>query len=136
MTRAGASIFYFAFWILICGIFLFFVPDFSLNLAGMPVSDVTVPRLFGMVLVFLSIYYFLAGRRPEFWPLYRVTVYTRASALIIVIVLVLLDIVRPLVIAFVAVDALGALWTGISLKADKNAGLCTAYRQAREEKFE
>jgi len=123
MTRAGSSIFYFGFWVLLCGVSLMFFPAFCLNIAGMYLDDVTVPRLFGMVLIYLAIYYFLAGRHPDFWPFYRITVFTRSSALVIVIIFTLLGIVRPVVIAFVSVDALGALWTLVSLKQDMKQGL-------------
>jgi hypothetical protein len=123
-TRAGASIFYFGFWVALCGVSLMFFPTLCLSMAGMHLNDVTVPRLFGMVLIFLSLYYFLAGRHPEFWPLYRLTVYTRSSAFIIVTVFALMGIVKPVVIGFVTVDALGALWTFLALKHDMKGGHC------------
>jgi hypothetical protein len=85
MTRAGKSMFYFAFWIIICGISLMFFPDFCLDLAGISLPDLTVPRLFAI-----------------------------------------LEIVRPVVIGFVAVDALGALWTALALRADMKQGLCVS----------
>jgi hypothetical protein len=54
------------------------------------------------------------GRRPEFRPLYRVTVYTRASALPLVAAMVLLLRANPLIILFTVVDAL-------ALRADRKA---------------
>jgi hypothetical protein len=127
MTRAGSSMFYFGFWVVLCGVSLMFFPYMCLDFAGMRLDDGTVPRLFGMVLLFLAIYYFLAGRHPEFWPFYRVTVFTRSSAFIIVSIFAALDIVKPVVIGFVTVDALGALWTALSLRIDKKNGLLVQY---------
>jgi hypothetical protein len=118
MTRAGKSIFYFGFWVLACGVSLMFFPKFCLDIAGINLNDYITVRLFGMVLIYLSIYYFVAGQHPEFRPLYRTTVFTRSSALIIVIVFVLLEMAKPIVIGFVVVDALGALWTALALRKD------------------
>lgn len=118
MTRAGKSIFYFGFWVVACGISLLFFPSFCLDVAGIALNDYITVRLFGMVLLYLAVYYFIAGRYPVFRPFYIATVFTRSSALVIVIIFVLLGMAQPIVIGFVIVDALGALWTGIALRLD------------------
>ena len=118
MTRAGKSIFYFGFWVLICGISLMFFPEFCLKIAGIALNDYVTVRLFGMVLLYLAIYYFVAGRRPAFRPLYVATVFTRSSAMLIVIIFVILEMAKPIVIGFVTVDVMGALWTALALRAD------------------
>ena len=117
-SRAGASIFWFGFWVLACGVFMMFFPALMLRAAGVTASNDVILRIQGMVLIFLAIYYFVAGRHPEFRPFYRVTVYTRASALPIVAAMVLLLHANPLIILFTVVDALGALWTALALRAD------------------
>ncbi|HNW28777.1 MAG TPA: hypothetical protein PKN50_09905 [Spirochaetota bacterium] len=122
MTRAGKSIFYFGFWVLACGIGLMFFPGFCLGIADIRLNDYLMVRLFGMILIYLAIYYFVAGRRPAFRPLYLTTVFTRSSALLIMILFVLLGMAKPIVIGFTAVDALGALWTALALRADGKAG--------------
>jgi hypothetical protein len=121
MSRAGKSMFWFGFWVLACGIFLIFFPGLMLRVAAITVSNTVILRIQGMVLIFLAIYYFVAGRRPEFLPLYRVTVYTRASALPLTAAMVLLLRANPLIILFTVVDALGALWTALALRADRRA---------------
>jgi hypothetical protein len=118
MTRAGRSIFYFGFWVLLCGLGLFLVPGLCLKVMGMELADTITVRLFGMVLVYLAIYYFVAGRHPEFRSFFRMTVYTRSSALLVVGALVLLGLAKPVLIGFVVVDALGALWTALALRKD------------------
>ena len=123
MTRAGKSIYYFGYWVLLCAIFLMVFPEFSLGIAGMSLSDYIMVRLFGMVLLYLAIYYFLAGKRPEFWPFFQITILTRYSALLFVIVFILLGLARPVIIWFVIIDALGATWTLIALNKDKKDGL-------------
>jgi uncharacterized membrane protein YuzA (DUF378 family) len=119
MTRAGRSIFIFSFWVLACAMPLMIFPGLMLGLLGVTSSSDVVARVFGMVLLFLAIYYFVAGRRAEFAPLFRVTVYTRASALPIVTLFVLLTGASPLIILFTVVDSLGALWTALALRADR-----------------
>jgi hypothetical protein len=118
MSRAGRTMFWFGFWVLACGIFLMFFPGMMLRVARVTVSNDVILRIQGMVLIFLAIYYFVAGRHPEFRPLYQVTVYTRASALPVTAVMVLLLRANPLIILFTVVDALGALWTALALRAD------------------
>lgn len=126
MTSAGKSIFYFGFWVLACGLGLFFAPGLCMGIAGVELPEPIPVRLFGMVLVYLAIYYFVTGRRAELWPFFRVTVYTRGSALLIVAVLVLLGMSPPAILGFVVVDALGALWTALALRRDRAAGRCGA----------
>jgi len=118
MKRAADSIFYFGFWVLVCGISLLFFPAFCLGRAGIELPDYLVVRLFGLVLVYLSIYYFVAGRNPSFRPFYIATVFTRASALLIAALFTILGMAKPQVIGFTVVDALGAIWTAVALKLD------------------
>jgi uncharacterized membrane protein len=121
MSRAGRSFFYFGFWVLACGLALFTAPGFLLGLAGIAMSNDIIARIFGMVLVFMAIYYFVAGRHSEFRPLFRVSVYTRGSALPLLAVLVLILKVNPLIILFTVADAVGALWTALALRRDAAA---------------
>jgi hypothetical protein len=123
MSRAGKSIFYFGFWVLCCGISLMFFPKFCLDIAGIALNDYITVRIFGMVLLYLAVYYFVAGRNPAFRPFYFTTVFTRSSALLVMIIIVLLDMAKPIVIGFTLVDALGAFWTGLALRADRKHGV-------------
>ncbi len=122
MTRAGRSMFVFSFWVFACGIGLMFFPALSLSVLDITMSSFIPVRLFGMVLLFLGIYYVVTARHPACWPFYRITVFTRGSALFIVIIFVLIGWAEPLVVGFVVVDALGALWTFMALKRDARQG--------------
>jgi len=119
MTRAARSIHVFSFWILLCGVFLLFFPGVLLDLARIRMEPDILARLFGMVLLFNACYYFMAGRHEEMRAFYGWTVYTRALALAIVVVLVIIDLAEPIVIPFVLVDALGAAWTSWALRKDR-----------------
>jgi len=111
----------FAFWILICGVSLLCFPGLLLELVDIKMEPDTLARLFGMVLLFLAFYYFMASRHEEMRPFYKWTTYTRSSALVITVFLVLIGLAKPIVIAFVIVDALGAIWTIWALHKDNTA---------------
>ena len=122
MTKAGKSIFFFGFWVVICGIALMFFPGLVIGMMGMDMTPDVVSRVLGMVLIFLAIYYFVAGMHPEFRPFYRVTVYTRSSALIIAVIFVLAGIAEVSLIYFTIVDAAGAAWTAFALRRERAGG--------------
>ena len=124
MTKAGKSIFFFGFWVIICGGALMFFPGFVNNLMGTDMSPDLTSRVLGMVLIFLAIYYFVAARHPAFWPFYRVSIYTRASALIIAVIFVLIKLADVSLIYLTIVDALGAVWTALALRRDRTEGRC------------
>jgi hypothetical protein len=122
VTKAGKSIFFFGFWVIICGVALMFFPKFVYNMMGMEMSPDLTSRILGMVLIFLAIYYFVAGRHPEFWPFYHVSIYTRSSALIVAVIFVLVKLADVSLIYFTIVDALGAAWTAFALRSDRAEG--------------
>jgi len=117
--RAGRSFFWFGFWVLGCGLTLALFPSIMMRLADITASTDIMLRVFGTVLVYMAIYYFVAGRRKGFESLYRVSVYTRFSAPVVVGAFVLILKASPLIFIFTAVDALGALWTALALRADR-----------------
>ena len=86
MTKAGKSIFFFGFWVIITGGALMFFPGFVNSLIGSDMATGPDSRILGMVLIFMAIYYFVAGRHPEFRPFYRVSIYTRFPVLIITVI--------------------------------------------------
>jgi uncharacterized protein YjeT (DUF2065 family) len=119
--RAGRSFFWFGFWVLGCGLTLALFPSLMMRLADITASTDIMLRVFGTVLVYMAIYYFVAGRREGFEALYRASVYTRFSAPVFVGAFVLILKASPLIFIFTAVDALGALWTALALRADRKS---------------
>jgi hypothetical protein len=119
MSRAGRSFFWFSFWVLGCGLALAVFPRVILDMAGIAPSGEIIARVFGTVLIYMAIYYFVAARRPSFAPLYLASVYTRFSAPVVVGLFVLLTKASPLIVGFTVVDALGALWTALALRRDQ-----------------
>ena len=126
MGRAGRSFFWFGFWVLGCGLTLAIFPAIMMRIAAITASSDIMLRVFGTVLVYMAIYYFVAGRRKGFEALYRASVYTRFSAPVAVGIFVFITKASPLIFLFTAVDALGALWTALALRADRRQAAAAA----------
>ena len=119
MSRAGRSFFWFGFWVLACGLSLALFPGLLLEAAAMAVSSDIMLRVFGVVLVYMAVFYFVAGRGGGCEALYRASVFTRFSAPIVIGLIVVLVKANPLVVGFTAMDAIGALWTAVALRKDR-----------------
>jgi uncharacterized protein YjeT (DUF2065 family) len=119
MTRAGRSFFYFGFWVLVCGLSLMLAPGLALRVAGITSSSDIMLRVFGTVLVYMAIFYMVAGRASSIPVLYTASVFTRFSAPLLVGVFVLATNANPLIILMTVLDAAGALWTALALRADR-----------------
>jgi hypothetical protein len=120
-SRAGSSFFWFGFWVLACGLSLGLAPGLLLRIADITVSSDIMLRVFGTVLVYMAVFYLVAGRRGGYVALYRASVFTRFSAPVVVGLFVVLTRANPLVAFFTLPDALGALWTALALRADQRS---------------
>lgn len=120
-SRAGGSFFWFAFWVLACELSLALAPGLLLRIADITVSSDIMLRVFGTVLVYMAVFYLVAGRHGGYVALYRASVVTRFSAPIAVGLFVVLTRANPLVAFFTVPDALGALWTALALRADRRS---------------
>lgn len=136
MSKAGKTIFYFGFWVLLCGLGMLLFPKLILGLMDIDESADVVARILGMLLVFLSAYYFVSGRRPGYRAFYWVTVGTRFSALLFVSAFVLFTDARPEMILFVVVDIAGAVVTLLALRAENRASGNTVGDTAKERSEE
>ena len=121
MSRAARSICWFSYWVLLCGAGLMLFPEQMLAVMGIDLSASLVTRLFGMVVLILAFYYFQAGRLGTMTEFYRWTTYTRPAAFGLAVVWVLVGWAQPLLIGFVVMDLLGALWTLWALRRDAQA---------------
>ena len=119
MTRAGRSFFYFGFWVLACGRSLMLAPGLALRLAGITSSSDIMLRVFGTVLVYMAVFYMVAGRFSRIRVLYQASVFTRFSAPLLVGAFVLATKANPLIVLMTVLDAAGALWTALARRADR-----------------
>ncbi len=116
MSPAAKSIFVFGIYVLAAGLTLMLVPNLALALAGLPTTNEIWIRVMGMIVAFLG-YYYLRAARLELTPFFRWTVHTRPLPVVVFIVFVALGLARPIIILFGFGDLLGAIWTGLALRA-------------------
>ena len=117
MSKSAASIFYFGIYLIALGLSLIFFPNSILGLFGFPETDEVWLSVLGVTLLFLGFYYIQAGRH-DVRAFFRWTLYTRPTLILFFAAFVLLDMSRPMLIAFGLVELLGAVWTYLAIRAD------------------
>jgi hypothetical protein len=111
--------FWFGWYVVGLGAVFLLLPDVMLSLAQIPGPADVVPRLLGLILLYLGIYYVGTGRSDkDLSAFFRLTVYTRGSAIIGLTIFWALGWVHPIAIGFGAGDLAGALWTLSALKRE------------------
>jgi len=119
MSNAAKSVYYFSFWVFASAIVLLLFPELLLDFMHIHHSASIIARIFGMVLLFLGFYYFMAGRQGDMKNFYWWTTYTRPTALLFALVFIISGQIKPFFLAFVIVDLLGAFWTWNALRQDQ-----------------
>jgi protein-S-isoprenylcysteine O-methyltransferase Ste14 len=120
MSKSARSIFIFGVYLGILGGVLLVTPNALLGIFQLPSTNEVWIRVVGMLLFLLGIYYMLAARK-EMTDFFHWTVYIRAAVILFLTTFVLLGYVRPVLILIGVVDLLGAVWTGMTLRASKIA---------------
>lgn len=118
MSKSARSVFIFSIYMFVLGIILVVVPNVLLGLFTLPETNEVWIRVVGMLLIILAFYYFQASR-SEMKKFFQWTVYGRTSVPIFFLVFVLLGFALPILILFGFIDAVAALWTQLSLRAEK-----------------
>ena len=106
----------FAVYLFVVGWLLMLFPTVLLTPLGFESSVDGWPRIVGVVVVVLGAYYWL-GAKSGYRPFVVATVVGRAFVLVAFATLVLLGLSRTELILFGLVDAAGALWTLLALRA-------------------
>ena len=109
------SINVFSVYMVLMGLVLLLVPKQILPVFDLPTEGEIWIRLLGFVLLCSSIYY-LGAARLKFIPFAKWSVYTRAAAPVLVIILIVLRIAPIQIVSFGIIDGLGSLWTYLMLK--------------------
>ena len=120
MSKGARSVFVFGLYLLVLGIVLLVAPNFLLGIFFLPSTTEVWIRVVGMLVLFLGFFYLQAARKA-LTDFFRWTMYPRSTVILFFVAFVLLGFARPPLILFGVVDLLGAIWTGLALRASKTA---------------
>jgi hypothetical protein len=116
MSKARFSLFIFGLYmVFVAGCGFMFMPHFLLGLFGLSASDDIWIRFVGMLASIIGIYYLLVVH-ANLERFFVWTIPIRYYAVAFMVLMVVLGKIGAPLLAFAAVDALGATWTWISLK--------------------
>ncbi|WP_141336665.1 hypothetical protein [Paenibacillus sp. tmac-D7] len=115
MTYPAKTVFYFSFYMFALSLTLLLAPGLLSGLLGYTAESYIWLRLIGLFLLYLSFDYFQAARE-NMRGFFYLTVYTRASILLFMIVFVSFGWLKPIFVALSLIDFSGAVWTWRALK--------------------
>lgn len=115
MSKSAFSLRVFSFYMLILGVVLIADPNWLLSLFGVPETREVWIRIVGMLMLIVGFIDFMASAN-EMRLFFRWTVYSRLAVPIFLIGFVVFASAPPVLLLFGAIDAGGAIWTGICLR--------------------
>ena len=115
MSRAAFSSRVFATYLFVVGAALVFVPNVLLSVFGIPGTCEVWIRVIGVLAVNIGVYAWVAAEDRRFLA---ASVYTRCVFFAAVTAFVLAGLASPMIVLFGVLDLLGALWTGVAMRAD------------------
>lgn len=120
MSKSAFSLRVFSIYMLIFGVVLIADPNWLLSLFGVPETHEVWIRIVGMLILIVGFMDFMASGN-EMRLLFRWSVYARLAVAIFLIGFVVLASAPPILLLFGAIDAGGAIWTGLCLRAENLA---------------
>jgi len=114
MDSITTSIFVFGIYLIFVGAGFLLIPNILLPLFRFPKTDEPWIRVMA-TLVLIIAYFYLVAAHHNIMPIYWATVYGRFFAFLSFMVLVITKKAQPMLIVFGIVDALGAVWTLLTL---------------------
>jgi len=114
MSASAISIFVFGIYVIMVGAGFLFIPNTVLPLFKFPKTNEPWIRILGIIVAILGFYYIIAAQN-ELTSFFWATVVGRFALLVSFIVLVVTKIAQPMLITFGVIDALGGLWTLLTL---------------------
>ena len=115
MSRAALSAFVWGVYLIIAGLGLLLMPNFVLPLLGFATTAEGWVRVLGLLASILGMYYVFSAR----WnivPFFQLTVAGRLAFMAGCIGLVISGLMSPSLLIFGGLDAIGAIWTWLSLR--------------------
>ncbi len=122
MSKTAKSILFFSFYMIAVALILIFLPGLILRILNIPDSGSILVRFMGMTVLFIGYLYLRAGlSEKKLRGFYTLTLHTRFSALIILVLFTIILKANPIIILFGVIDSAGAVWTIVSMRKDKSA---------------
>ena len=121
MSKTAFSIKASCCYIIALGLALVVVPNLLLAALRMPPTSEVWIRVLGMVVINFGIFFWVAAQ-TEAVALFRATLYVRPLVLAWLAAFVLLGLAPPQLLVFGVIEAAGALWTWLALRADQRSG--------------
>ena len=115
MSRAARSVYVFGIYLLVVGGILFGAPNTLLRVIGLPPTMEPWIHVAGIPVMAMAML-FISGARAEDGWFIRASVWVRVFAFLSFAMLGVFQIAPVVVASFGFVDALGALWTRLSLR--------------------
>lgn len=117
MTAAAKSVYYFGFYLYVVGLNLLLIPNIFLRTIQLPETNEVWIRVVGVLTLCIAYYYHRCGAAND-RGMFKLTVHARSFVFIAFATLAVLKLAPPILLAFGAVDLLGALWTWTALKKE------------------
>jgi hypothetical protein len=114
MDSTATSILVFSIYLFFVGAGFLLIPNILLPLFGFPETDEPWIRVMATLVLIIAFFYLVAAHHGII-PIYWASVFGRFFAFLIFMVLVFTKKAKPMLILFGIVDALGALWTLLTL---------------------
>ena len=116
MNRAALSVFVWGIYMLFSGSAFLFIPDTVLPLFGFSPTTEGWVRVVGLLVGIVGAYY-IDGARNNFILFFKMTVFGRLAFALGTLFLVLLNLSQPPLLIIGTTDAIGAIWTWLSLRS-------------------
>lgn len=114
MSDSAISLFVFGIYLLFLGAGYSFIPNLILTKLKFPKTDEPWIRIMGILIIVIGYYYIVAAQN-EFINFFSATVIGRFGEFVAFVLLVLAKKAPPILIAFGLIDAIGGLWTFLTL---------------------
>jgi hypothetical protein len=114
MYSTATSIFVFGIYLFFVGAGFLLIPNILLPLFGFPKTEEPWIKVMATLVLIIAFFYLVAARH-DIIPIYWASVFGRFFTFLIFMVLVFTKNAKPMLILFGIVDALGALWTLLTM---------------------
>jgi hypothetical protein len=114
MDSTTTSVFVFGIYLIFVGAGFLLIPNILLPLFRFPKTDEPWIRVMATLILIIAFFYLVAAHH-NIIPICWATVFGRFFAFLIFVALVLTKKAQPMLLIFGIVDALGAIWTLLTL---------------------